>query len=114
MGGGWKQWHSLASPAESFCSFPAFSVWSLSLDGCSEAVHSASSCLTGVIALSICVYLSLLLGGGEFRVLLHHLCKLDLPQPVEISVPFGIRMYIASLHVELHGFGLSIHQQNDG
>lgn len=101
MGGGRKQWHSPASPAEGFCSFPAFSVRSLSLDCCSEAVHSASSCLTGVTALYIRVYLSLLMGGGELRVLLHYLCKLDHLQPVKIFVPFGIRMNITSLHVVL-------------
>lgn len=36
---------------------------------CSEAILSALRHLTGVL-LSICVYFSLLMGGGEFRVLL--------------------------------------------
>lgn len=37
----------------------------------SEAVRSAPSCLTGVAAFHICIYLELLMGGGKFSILLH-------------------------------------------
>lgn len=48
-----KQWHSSAPPTqESSCSFPFFSVLSLSFVCCSEALHAALSGLAGVIALS--------------------------------------------------------------
>lgn len=42
----------------------AFSILSLSLVCCFEAVHSALTCLTGVIALCIPVYLSWLMVEG--------------------------------------------------
>ena len=84
-GGGCKHWWSLASPVQiprvlaaprGLLQFPAFSTQSLSLICCSEAVYSALSCLSGVIiALSMRVYLSLLMGEDEFHVFLycHHL-----------------------------------------
>lgn len=55
---------------ESSYGFPAFSIWSLPPVCCSEAVHSTLSCLSGVIALYTFVYLNLLVGWGEFGVLL--------------------------------------------
>lgn len=42
---------------------PGLSIQSLSLGCCSEAVHSALSCLPGVTVVYIRVYLSLLMGG---------------------------------------------------
>lgn len=55
-----------------FHRFPAFSIESLSLVCCSEAVYSALSCTTGVIAFQMHVHLSVLMGGGNFSVLLCH------------------------------------------
>lgn len=51
--------------------FPASSIRPLSPVCRSEAIHSTLTCITGVTACRISVYLSLLMGGSEGTVVLH-------------------------------------------
>lgn len=53
---------------EGFPDSPAFSLQSLILVSC-HTLFTGLSCLTGVIALRIRVYLSFLMGGGAFTIL---------------------------------------------
>lgn len=67
-----------SSGSDSFCNSwkapvpfqPLYSVASLSC--CSETVHLVLSYLVDIIVVCTCVYLSLILGRGEFRILLCH------------------------------------------